>query len=266
MTPEPASAISHASLDPARVLAKLFAYLVRLQTSGQTVVPHDIAYMVGSAEDMVHSCIRMRASAQLKDAGYTFASEAMRAPGGSAQATGGANSHVCSCSRVPSVRIERAQGCEPVSPGDLLDRLTTTIENLERADELASHLVRMVLCALAFVFPQTREPLDFIRSANDLCRVGFSPPTIIPVAQGPPYTWPPPLLDPGPPPGTAGGIRLSPSNSFPGASKRVRDPDRHAQRMSSDDPRPDLGSIPPALKNLMSLRCGCPFSRASAER
>ena len=241
MSPEPASAISHASLDPARpvglFLAKLFAYLVRLQTSGQTVAPHDIAYMVRSAEDMVHGCIRMRASAQLKDAGYIFASEAMRAPGGSAQSMSGAGSLVHSCSRAPSLRTEGVQGCEPVSPEDLLDRLTTTIETFERVDELAGHLARMVLCALAFVFPQTREPLVFARPANDSCRVGFSPPTIIPVGQGPPYTWPPPLLNPGTLPGTAGDIKLSPSNSFPGARRRIRDPEKKlAQRISSDDP------------------------------
>ena len=217
------------SQDPARAvglfLAKLFAYLVRLQTSGQTIVPDDIAYMVGSAEDMVHGCIRMRASAQLKTVGYTFASEAMRAPGGSVQSKSGAGSLVRYCSRAPSLRTEGVQGCEPVSPEDLLDRLTTTIETFDRADDLADQLARMVLCSLAFVFPQTRKPLFFARSANDSCRVGLGPQTINPVGQGPPYTWPPPFLDPGSPPGIAGDIRLSPSNSFPGARKRVRDPE-----------------------------------------
>ena len=259
------------SQDPARAvglfLAKLFAYLVRLQTSDQTIVPHDIAYMVGSAEDMVHGCIRMRASAQLKTAGYTFASEAMRAPGGSAQSTSVAGSLVRTCSRANSLRTEGVQGCATISTEDLIDRLTTTIETFERADELADQLARMIVCALAFAFPQTREPLAFARSANDLCRVGFSPPTITPVGQGPPYTWPPPFLDPGAPPGTAGGIRLSPSSSFPGARRRIRDPEKKLEkRMSSDDPRPDLGSIPPALKHLISRRRGYPFSRVLAKQ
>ena len=108
----------------------------------------------------------------------------------------------------------------------------------------------MIICDLAFVSPQTREPLVFARSANDSCRVGFSPPTIIPVGQGPPYTWPPPLVGPGPPPETAGDIRLSPSNSFPRARKRVRDPEKKlaqyafaeitSDRVGADAPTPDL--------------------------
>ena len=260
MSPEPASVTSRSSFDHGRViwlfLAKLLEYLVGLQTSGESVVPKDIEIMVRSADAMANSIIRSLAVRQLKSAGYTYAARALRDPDSlrearrEAQAAGGADSLVCSCSRAPSVRIERAQGCAPVSPSDLLDRLTTTIEIFERADELAGQLARMVLCALAFVFPEVCEPLVFARPANDLCRVGFSPPTIIPVAQGPPYTWPPPLLDPGSPPGTAGGIRLSPSNSFPGASKRVRDPEKKlaqyafaeitSDRVGADAPTPDL--------------------------
>ena len=189
--------MSYASLDPRRViglfLAKLFEYLVGLQNSGHKVGPKDIAIMVRSADAMVNSVIRSLAVRQLKDAGYTYAAQALRDRQAlrdarrSAQAMGGADSLVCSCSRAPSVRIERAQGCSHVTPAELIDRLKTTIENFERADELADQLARIVLCALAFVFPETREALVFARPGNDLCRVGLGPQTIIPVGRGPPY-------------------------------------------------------------------------------
>ena len=57
------------------------------------------------------------------------------------------------------------------------------------------------------------------------CRVGCSPPTIITAGQGPPYFWPPPLLDPWPPPGKAAEIKDHNINSFPGARRRIRDPE-----------------------------------------
>ena len=230
MSREPASYDPHASLGPGQViglfLARLFAYLTRLQTNGQTMVPDDIACMVASAEGMMHAFIRMRAADQLKTAGYTDAARAMRDPDAlrearrSAQAAGGADTLVCNCSRAPSPRLERAQGCAPVSPAELIDRLQTTIETFDRADALASQLARMILCALAFVSPEAPERTAFARPDNATCRVGFSPPTIIPAGRGPPYFWPPPLLDPGPVPGTAAEIKDHYINSFPGARDR----------------------------------------------
>ena len=196
MSPEPASVTSRSSFDHGRViwlfLAKLLEYLVGLQTSGESVAPKDIAIMVRSADAMVNSVIRSLAVRQLKRAGHSYAAHALRDPDALrearrlAESETGSGSLVRSCSRAHSLRTEGVQGCAPVSTEDLLDRLRTTIENFERADDLAGQLARMVLCALAFVFPEVCEPLVFARPANDLCRVGFSPPTIIPVAQGPP--------------------------------------------------------------------------------
>ena len=230
MSREPASYVPHASPGPGQViglfLARLFAYLMRLQTSGQTVVPDDIAYMVGSAERLVTHVIRAQAAAQLKHAGYTDAARAMRDPDvlrearRSAQTAGGADTLVSCCSGVPSARLERAQGRNPTPPAELIDRLQKTIETFERADALASDLARMILCAMAFVFPETRERTAYARPDNATCRVGPGPPTIIPAGRGPPCFWPPPLLDPGPPPGKASEIKDHYINSFPGARDR----------------------------------------------
>lgn len=86
MSSEPASLESLSSLDPRRViglfLTHLFAYLVRLQASGQTAVPKDIACMVGSAEAMVNHVIRTLAAKQLREVGYTDAAKAVRDPDG----------------------------------------------------------------------------------------------------------------------------------------------------------------------------------------
>ena len=218
MSPEPASLNSQAAIDPRGViglfLAKLFEYLVGLQTSGQTAVPKDIAIMVRSAEAMVNSVIRSLTVRQLKRAGYTYAAralrdrEALRDARRSAQSTSG-----------PEM--------DSASTEDLLDRLTTTIENFERADELADQLARMIVCSFLFAFPGLHERpaprLSNVPGQHAPRRVGLGPPTIIPVGQGPPYTWPP--LDPGPPPGTAGDIRPSPSTSFSGLRKQDRDPE-----------------------------------------
>ena len=230
MSREPASYDPYASPGPGQViglfLARLIAYLMRLQTNGQTIVPDDIACMVASAEGMVHHVIRAQAAAQLKHAGFTEAARAMRDPEAlrearrSAQAAGGADSLVCNCSPAPSLHLERVQGCNPASPAELIDRLQTTIETFDRADALASQLAHMILCALAFVFPETRERPAFARPDNATCRVGPGPPTIITAGQGPPYFWPPPLLDPGSPPGTAAEIKDHYIISFPGARDR----------------------------------------------
>ena len=201
MFPEPASHTPHAALGPGQViglfLARLFAYLMRLQTNGQTIVPGDIAYMVGSAERLVNHVIRAQAAAQLIHAGYTDAARAMRDPDAlrearrSAQTAGGADTLVSCCSRAPSPRLERAQGCAPATPAECIDRIQKTIETFEQADALASQLARMILCAMAFVFPETRERSVHARAdallPNRPCKVGLGPPMITPVGQGPPY-------------------------------------------------------------------------------
>ena len=96
----------------------------------------------------------MLASNQLKQAGFTFAANAMRMP-----IWQRADSLVCS--RAPSVRIERAQGCDLHSMAELSDRLQTTLENFERAETLASHLARVIICALAYLEPAERPSLVF---------------------------------------------------------------------------------------------------------
>ena len=243
MSREPASYDPYASPGPGQViglfLARLIAYLMRLQTNGQTIVPDDIACMVASAEGMVHHVIRAQAAAQLKHAGFTEAARAMRDPEAlrearrSAQAAGGADSLVCNCSPAPSLRLERVQGCNPASPAELIDRLQTTIETFDRADALASQLAHMILCALAFVFPETRERPAFARPDNASCRVGFSPPTIIPAGQGPPYFWPPPFWIPGLRPGQLRKLRTVISTAFPERvteRPRIRDPEKQRTR------------------------------------
>ena len=175
MNPAPSSAPDYTSLTIGQLiglhLARLYAWCMRLQASGETLAPRDFARMVISTEAMVHSYVRMLASNQLKQAGFTFAANAMRTPVW--QRT---DSFVCS--RAPSVRIERAQGClvcsndaethiEPaqgcdlISMAELSDRLQTTIENFERAEILASHLARVIICALAYLVPAERTSLVF---------------------------------------------------------------------------------------------------------
>ncbi len=150
MKPVPASFSNLSSHDPRRViglfLARLLAYLVRLHAAGEAVVPKDIAAMARSAEALVSQFIRMRAAARLKASGFTFAANAMRAP------------DIPVYSRQPSARIEHAKNCEPVTPSELIGRLQTTIETFERADDMASLLARVIVCALAYIFPEVREP------------------------------------------------------------------------------------------------------------
>ena len=220
MFPEPATAISRSAPDPRRViglfLARLFAYLLHLQASGQTVIPKKVSYMVGSAEVMVNGFIRTLAVKQLNVAGHTYAARAMRDPDilrkarRPAQAVGGADT-------------------SPASADDLLTTLTTTIENFERADILASVIARMIVCALSCVVHETRErTVHTCRGAhpgNAPCRVTSGPPAIIPVAQGPPCFWPPPILAPWSPPGKAAEITHQHINSFPGLREQDRDPE-----------------------------------------
>ena len=127
--------------------------------------------MVVSSEAMVHAYVRMLASNQLKRAGFTYAANAMRVPIWQ-------RTDSLFCSRAPSVRIERAQGCrvgsresnahielvqgcEVPSLAELSDRLQTVIENFERAEILASHLARVIICALAYLVPEVRVSIVF---------------------------------------------------------------------------------------------------------
>ena len=143
MSPAPAPRITRSALDPRRAiglfLARLFAFLVRLQASSQTVAPKDIAYMVGSAEAMVNSFIRTLAIKQLKKIGYTSAARALRNPDG--------------LRRAAAAQAESA----PATTAELIERLQTTIETFQRADAVASLIARMIVCVLALAFPEMRE-------------------------------------------------------------------------------------------------------------
>ncbi len=199
MNPAPSSASDYTSLTIGQLiglsLARLYAWCMRLQVSGETRAPRDLAQMVISTDAMVHSYVRMLASTQLERGGFTFAANAMRMP--IWQRT---DSFVCS--RVSSVRIERAQGCavcsheaevhtEPAkgcglnSMAELCDRLQTTIENFERAETLASHLARVIVCALAYLEPAVRAS----RSFGEQTELAFPASSHISSHQEP---WPPP--------------------------------------------------------------------------
>ena len=210
MTPAPSSVHDCTSLTIGQLiglnLARLYAWCMRLQASGEMRAPRDFARMVISTDAMLHSYVRMLASNQLERAGFTFAANAMRTPMGerqacrSAQAEGGADIPVCS--RVPLLRIERAQGCcvgsressahiesaqgcDPISLAELSDRLQTTIENFERAEILASHLARVIVCALAYLEPAERAS----RSFGEQTEPAFPASSHIATLQEP---WPPP--------------------------------------------------------------------------
>ncbi len=199
MTPAPSSAPDYTSLTIGQLiglnLARLYAWCMRLQGIGETRAPRDLARMVISTEAMVHAYVRMLASNQLERAGFTFAANAMRTP-----VWQRADSLVCS--RAPSVRIEPAQGCrvgsheaethidpaegcELISLAELSDRLQTAIENFERAEILASHLARVIVCALAYLVPEERKSLEFDR----IVEPAFSSCQHITTS---PEPWPPP--------------------------------------------------------------------------
>ena len=113
MTTAPSSAPDYTSLTIGQLiglnLVRLYAWCMRLQASGETRAPRDLARMVISTDAMVHAYVRMLASNQLERAGLTFAANAMRTPVWQ-------RSDRLVCSRAPSVRIERAQGCFPFIP------------------------------------------------------------------------------------------------------------------------------------------------------
>ena len=249
MSQEPATAISDMKRDPRRViglfLVRLFQYLVRRQASGQTLVPNDKASLVGSAEFMVNGYIRTLAVKQLKKAGYGDAARLMRAADNlrktrsSAQAEVGADSPACGSARLPSLCSELAQGCEPVPLTDCIERLETTIGNFDRADAIASLIARMIVCILACASPEGSKAALHTRKdtlpSNPQRRASLGPPTIIPVGRGPPYSWPPPLLDPGPTPGKAVEIKDHYINSFPGLREQDRIPERNSKNSHSRD-------------------------------
>ncbi len=201
MNPAPSSLPDYTSLTIGQLiglsLARLYAWCMRLHASGETRAPRDLAQMVISTDAMVHSYMRMLASNQLERAGFTFAANAMRMP-----IWQRADSFVCS--RAPSVRIERAQGCrvgsheaethietaegfELISLAELSDRLQTTIENFERAKTLASHLARVIICALAYIAPEIRTRCTYEVAVNGPDEANSDPAAI---AKEP---WPPPI-------------------------------------------------------------------------
>ena len=187
MTPAPSSLPDYTSLTIGQLiglnLARLYAWCMRLQASGETRAPRDLARMVISTDAMVHAYVRMLASKQLERAGFTFASNAMRTPVW--QRTEG-----FVCSRAPSVSIERAQGCDPVSSTELLDRLQTAIENFERAEILANHLARVIVCALAYIASEVRTRCTYAIAANEPDDANSNP---VAIAKEP---WPPPFRKP----------------------------------------------------------------------
>ena len=156
MTTAPSSAPDYTSLTIGQLiglnLVRLYAWCMQLQASGETRAPRDLARMVISTDAMVHSYIRMLASNQLERAGFAFAANAMRTPIWNR-----------ACSHEAEVHIEPTQGCGLISLAELSDRLQTAIENFERAETLASHLARLIVCALAYLEPAERTSLEFDR-------------------------------------------------------------------------------------------------------
>ncbi|MDF1680659.1 hypothetical protein [Ponticaulis sp.] len=204
MNPAPSSAPDYTSLTIGQLiglnLARLYAWCMRLHASGETYAPRDLARMVISTDAMVHAYVRMLASSQLERAGFKFAANAMRTP-----VWQRAGSLVCS--RAPSARIERAQGClicsretdthielvqgcELISLAELFDRLQTTIENFERAETLASHLARVIVCALAYIAPEVRTRCTYQVAVNEPDDANSNP---VVIAKEP---WPPPFRKP----------------------------------------------------------------------
>lgn len=188
MTPAPASDMPHTLPGGTQAiglfLVRLMAYLLRLHQAGKTNVRPDIAAMVRSAHPIVHTFIRNRAAAQLKAAGCLTEARALRSkPGNLALAAAHTQT-------------------EPAAPAELIRQLQTTIETFERAEALASTLACLMLCVHCLTNPWQRSSnrLTVIHcgAAIQIRRVGFSPPTPIPVGRGPPYRalnpWPPPAF------------------------------------------------------------------------
>ena len=182
MIPAPSSPSDYTSLSIGQLiglnLARLYAWCMWLQATGYTRAPRDLARMVISTDAMVHAFVRMLASNQLERAGFSFAATAMRMP--IWQRT---DSPVCS--HEPNVQIEPVQGCELISLVELSERLQTAIENFERAEILADHLARLIVCALAYLEPAERTSHAFYEPTEP----AFPSCQHITTSQEP---WPPP--------------------------------------------------------------------------
>ncbi|MFC6196435.1 hypothetical protein, partial [Ponticaulis profundi] len=176
MSHEPAPANPYASLSIAQLvglqLARLYALLVRMEASGERRVPADIARMVISTEGLVHAFIRVLAAEQLKHAGFIEASNAMREPVGT-QAP-------------PALTFDVPH----TTPTALLARLETSIQTFERAERQASHLARLILCALLYVSPEPRSIAQRFNTPDQSVFLSSNPPTPSPAP------WPPPLSVP----------------------------------------------------------------------
>ena len=173
MKPASASVISPNALGPCRAigafLAGLLAYLVRLQTSGQTVIPAHIAPMVRSADGIVYVFICNLAVMQLKSAGYTREADALR-----------------------MMRADRPLNTSSVhaasaSPAELIARLEATITMFEQAEARSEHLVRLMVCAHCLVCVD--EPRSGVRVTAEVERVRLPKCHNRPA----PNPWPPPL-------------------------------------------------------------------------
>lgn len=165
-------------------LGRLMSYLLRLHYAGHRVVPAEIVSMVRSADAMVEASIRYLAAGQLNAAGCPAAAQALR-----------------------STLVDLALAAshtfpEPASPAALIEQLQTTLDTFERAEALARELACLMLCVHCLTNPWQRSSnrLTVIHcgAAIQIRRVGFSPPTPIPVGRGPPYRalnpWPPPAF------------------------------------------------------------------------
>ncbi|MAK59778.1 MAG: hypothetical protein CMK09_02245 [Ponticaulis sp.] len=186
-------------------LAKLYAWLVRFEASGETHVPSDIADMVLSSDWLVHAFVRMLTSEQLERAGFTFAALAMRDP--NINRNSGRQEQAALSPLYANHRFARANqtakgAAGPTSvgapasttkdPAELLARLETTMDNFERAEAIANALARVIVCALVYIFLETPGTQAFAGPANRLFRVGVRPPSLEPMGRDPPYPWPPP--------------------------------------------------------------------------
>ena len=176
MSQEPAPANSYASLSIAQLiglqLARLYALLVRMEASGDRRVPADIARMVISTEGLVHAFIRVLAAEQLKHAGFIEASNAMREP--------------VRTQASPALRFDVPH----TTPAALLALLETSIQTFEQAEKQASHLARLILCALLYVSPEPRSIAQRFNAPDRSVFLSSNPPTPLPAP------WPPPLSGP----------------------------------------------------------------------
>lgn len=153
-------------------LARLYAWLVRLQASGQKIASPDMAQRVRSTHALVHAYIRMRAAAQLEHAGYSNAARAMRDP----------------VRQAPQPVAHT--GMAPSSLAELIASVEATIEQFQRAEEIASDLARIIVCALLFVSPEPcgRSDRTMVKAhpANRPNRLGQRTPKLNPMNRGPP--------------------------------------------------------------------------------